>query len=149
VMETTPESMTIISSEHLFEVHTKPDSQSLLKSQCNPLGHLFGHDPPQSTSDSVPLKISSLQESISSHVPAEQNPDSQSLFRMHALPSEHLPHNPPQSVDVSSWFLVPSLQVGTVQTPLEQNLLLHWKLPVHDSPMMQSPLSLQVISVIF
>src|SRR5690242_10328419 len=46
----------------------------------------------------------------------------QSALTAHVFPSGHLVHTrPPQSMSLSSWFLIPSLHVGFgLQTPLPQ-----------------------------
>jgi hypothetical protein len=89
------------------------------------------HEPPQSTSLSLPFSMPSLQ-LAGVQVPfAPQMPFRQSAATAQPLPSPHfLPvgaatHEPPQSTAVSLPFFTPSLQVGAahappVQTPLVQ-----------------------------
>jgi hypothetical protein len=74
------------------------------------------HDPPQSTSDSVPFRITSLQ-LAAAHVfglPV-QTPSRQSAATEHFLlvPQSAQETLPPQSTSVSTPFVVLSLQAGT------------------------------------
>jgi len=66
------------------------------------------HEPPQSTSVSLPSVAPSLQ---LAHLPLLQLPLMQSLVTLHFSLSAHFPHEPPQSTSVSSPSTVLFLQL--------------------------------------
>ena len=103
--------------------------QSAPTPQVLPLAHLVMHEPPQSTSLSLPFLMPSVQVgSGAAQTPAEQLVLEQSALALQVLPLAHLlAQEPPQSTSVSVPFLTRSLQPGAWQT-----------LPVH-LPLWQSP----------
>src|SRR5512133_1668541 len=81
------------------------------------------HTPPQSTSDSLPLRTPSPH-SAARQVLARHTPLVQSASLLHAEPWLHaVGQLPPQSMPPSSPFWRASLQVGTLHVPDAQSLL--------------------------
>jgi hypothetical protein len=70
-------------------------------------------------------------------MPPVQVPLRQSVPRLQALPSAHLPQLPPQSTSVSLPFRVPSLQVAAWQIPPEQTRLVQSAADPQLSPVAQ------------
>jgi hypothetical protein len=92
--------------------HT-PLAQSVLTAQSLPVAQLFGHEPPQSASVSVPFLMPSVQVAAW-HLPDVHTPLAQSLAPVHTKP---VPQRlqvvlPPQSTSVSPPFLVTSVQLA-------------------------------------
>ncbi|MFN7134483.1 MAG: hypothetical protein ACK4N5_20550, partial [Myxococcales bacterium] len=74
--------------------------QSAFTAQVPPVAHLLLHDPPQSTSVSLPLRTPSLQVGAW-HTPPEQTPETQSFAVEQPAPVPHfVVQLPPQSVPV-------------------------------------------------
>ena len=82
-----------------------------------PAAQVLQAPPPQSTSDSLPFLILSVQ-AAATQVPAWQILDTQSVAALHLLEVWHGVHvAPPQSASVSAPFLTPSVHEATAQTP--------------------------------
>src|SRR5262249_3895689 len=88
-------------------------SQSVLAVHARPSAHLVEHDPPQSTSDSVPFLTVSVQLDVHTFVVGSQTPLVHSSAFVQLLPSPHFAHDPPQSTSLSVPFFTESLQVGS------------------------------------
>src|SRR5690606_103849 len=115
-------------------VHT-PLRQSLLSLHMRPMGHA-GQVPPQSTSDSEPFWMESMQ------LPAAQNPSIQLLLSQWSLavqvdPGAHASQVPPQSTSASSPLRTSSSQAGCWQIPVVGS---HTPLS-HSAPVVQPPVS--------
>jgi hypothetical protein len=81
-------------------VHT-PLWQLVASAQLLPSAHFVAHEPPQSTSLSVPLRTPSGHEGTAQWVPVH-TPLWQSAAFAQLLPSMHVfAHEPPQSVSLS------------------------------------------------
>jgi hypothetical protein len=95
-------------------------AQSVSTVQPPPTAQSFGHEPPQSTSVSVPFRTESLQLALA-QVPPEHLPlagSAQSEFALQPLPTAHVDGQPPpQSVSGSGPFLTPSVHVGVAHLP--------------------------------
>src|SRR5262245_24932915 len=82
------------------------------------VGHLLAHEPPQSTSLSVPFFAPSMQVGTAHFIIASQTLLTQSVPTLHLSVSAQAGHlAPPQSASVSSWFCAMSEHVGNAQTP--------------------------------
>lgn len=86
-------------------------SQSPVLRHIFPTGHRGQVPPPQSTSDSLPFWMPSVQEGAA-QTPSTQLEVVQSESVSQARPSSQAPQGPPQSTSVSSPFFSPSSQVG-------------------------------------
>ena len=97
-----------------------PLKQSESAAQDCPPSHPVQSSPPQSMSDSVPLRLPSLQKDIM-QAPFWQVDDSQSEFSMQLkLMPQPLHAGPPQSISVSPPFVTPSLQLEAEQVLFSQ-----------------------------
>jgi hypothetical protein len=122
---------------HVAQPSQWPAVQELLE-QSEPMpqvlpGAHFPQGPPQSTSDSLPFLMLSLQVAVW-QTPPVHTPLVQSPADAHFWPSAHLrvaAQAPPQSVSLSVPFFTPSEQLGDAHA---------W--PVH-TPLAQSPLTAQ------
>jgi hypothetical protein len=103
-------------------VHT-PLWQSAPTLQVFDVAHLE-HDPPQSTSVSLPFFEPSEHVAVW-HLSGdpEHTVLVQSAGTPHSLPSAHLEHDPPQSTSLSMPFLTVSEHVATEQRPVLHTLL--------------------------
>jgi hypothetical protein len=99
-----------------------PFAQSAFTAHCfwSPHG---GHDPPQSTSVSVPFQTPSVHEGAA-HTPAVQTLSLQSTFVAQPLLVAHLVgQGPPQSTSLSPPSCKPSTQVAGTQWPLPSHVV--------------------------
>jgi len=84
---------------------------------------LVAHEPPQSTSVSVPFWVPSLQ-LVAWQAPVMQSFEMQSVLSTHFLFASHALHMlvglPPQSTSVSRPFWTPSVQVAARQVTLQE-----------------------------
>jgi len=88
-----------------------PDTQSAVELQTRPVAHFNAHEPPQSTSDSVPSLTPSVQVGPVRHVKLTHAPLAQSLTSRQRLLSAHFVQRPPpQSTSVSNASRMPLLQ---------------------------------------
>jgi hypothetical protein len=103
-----------------WPTQTRP-AQSVFTPQRSPSKHGPQLLPPQSMSDSVPLRTPSSQPGAA-HVPSRQTPLWQSVPTAHADPTSQPAQLPPQSTPVSAPFFRPSAHVagGVEHAPLTQ-----------------------------
>jgi hypothetical protein len=86
-----------------------------------------GHEPPQSTSVSVPFFAPSVHKGdwqVTLHTPLAQSPPA-----LHASPTAHFGQVPPQSTSDSDPFFTLSLQKGARHVTLQTLLVQSWGAP--------------------
>ena len=106
----------VTSNLHLPLKHGEPPQSAAVAQTC-PGPHPGQADPPQSTSDSEPFFVMSVQ-SEASHCSSVQMPVEQSDGILQLFPSTHGPQaGPPQSRSVSVPSGLPFTQVAAAQTP--------------------------------
>src|SRR6476659_8030810 len=110
-------------------VHTPPWQrlpwQSALVPQASPPWQVAPHEPPQSTSDSLPFLTPSVQPGsvvVGWQKPPPHSPEAQSWFWKQRPPIPQAPHEPPQSMSDSLPFRKPSSQLSATTTQPDANV---------------------------